>query len=221
MGVIKRFTTVCATVAVLAIANAPPAAANGDADTDEAKVLVQQAIALIVNDPHDTHAIEDRIEHAREAPHHEGVDLDLVDEAAAAFHDGDHDGARELLQASIGAGPVSGDAAPMPIRETHGEPGQPVHETNGEPGQPVRETNGEPGQPVRETNGEPGQPVLAVGAATGTTVILDEYHPATTLGGGEVVLLVLSAAGIALGVLLAWRFRPLDTVRQLRRAADA
>jgi hypothetical protein len=210
MGAVKRIVTVCATVAMLAIANAAAAAANGADETDEAKVLVQQAIALIVNDPHDKHAIEDRIEHAREAPHHEGVDLDLVDEAAAAFHDGDLDGARELLQASIGAGPVSGDAAPMPIRETHGEPGQPVHETNGEPG-----------QPVHETNGEPGQPVLAVGAETGTTVILDEYHPATTLGGGEVVLLVFSAAGIALGVLLAWRFRPLDTVRQLRKAADA
>jgi hypothetical protein len=210
MGAIKRVMTVCTTVAVLAMANAAAAAANGDDETDEAKVLVQQAIALIVNDPHDKHAIEDRIEHAREAPHHEGVDLDLVDEAAAVFRDGDHDGARELLQASIGAGPVSGDAAPMPIREAHGEPGQ-----------PIRETNGEPGQPVRETNGEPGQPVLAVGVETGTTVILDEYHPATTLGGGEVVLLVLAAAGIALGVLLAWRFRPLDTVRQLRRAADA
>jgi hypothetical protein len=210
MGAIKRVMTVCTTVAVLAMANAAAAAANGDDETDEAKVLVQQAIALIVNDPHDKHAIEDRIEHAREAPHHEGVDLDLVDEAAAVFRDGDHDGARELLQASIGAGPVSGDTAPMPIREAHGEPGQ-----------PIRETNGEPGQPVRETNGEPGQPVLAVGVETGTTVILDEYHPATTLGGGEVVLLVLAAAGIALGVLLAWRFRPLDTVRQLRRAADA
>jgi hypothetical protein len=50
-------------------------------------------------------------------------------------------------------------------------------------------------------------------------VVLDAYTPDKALNGGEVVMLVLSVALIAVGAWMAWRFRPPETVRQLRRAA--
>jgi hypothetical protein len=188
MGTIKRVLLAATATAVLTVVPAAPADANGDDESDEARVLVLQAIALIVNSPDDEHEIEERLEHAHEATHQEGVDLDLVEEAAAALHDGDHERARELLQTSIGAGPFVGEGMPEPIREAHGEPGQPA---------------------------------FAVGAETGTTVVLDEYSPSSALDGGSITLLALSVAGVALGALFAWLSRPPDTVRDLRRAARA
>ena len=188
MGTIKRILLAGIAVAVLTVPSAVPAAADGQEESDDARVLVLQAIALIVNSPDDEHEIEERLEHAHEATHQEGVDLDLVEEAAAALHDGDHESARELLQTSIGAGPFVSPGVPEPIREAHGEPGDPA---------------------------------FAVGAETGTTVVLDEYEPSSALDGGNVALLVLSAAAIVLGVVLAWLFRPVDTVRGLRRAAGS
>jgi hypothetical protein len=188
MGTIKRVLLAATATAVLTVVPAAVADANGDDDSAEARVLVLQAIALIVNQPDDEHEIEERLEHAHEATHQEGVDLDLVEEAAAALHDGDHEGARELLQTSIGAGPFVSPGVPEPIREAHGEPGEPT---------------------------------LAVGAETGTSVVLDEYEPSSALDGGNIGLLVLSAAAIVVGALLAWLFRPRDTVRGLRRTAGS
>ena len=187
MGTIKRVLLAGTVIAVIT-AVSTPAAADEQGMADEARVLVLQAIALIVNTPDEEHAIEDRIEHAHEAPHQEGVDLGLVEQAGAALHDGDLERARELLQTSIGAGPYIGEGIPEPIREAHGEPGQPA---------------------------------LAIGEETGTSVVLDEYDPGFALDGGSIVLLALSAAGIVLGALFAWLFRPPDTVRDLRRAASS
>lgn len=186
MGTIRRVLLAGTVIAVIT-AVPIPAAADGDGEADEARVLVLQAIALIVNQPHEEHAIEDKIEHAHEAPHQEGVDLGLVEQAGVALHDGDLERARELLQTSIGAGPYVGEGIPEPIREAHGEPGQPA---------------------------------FAIGEETGTSVVLDEYDPGFALDGGSIVLLAFSAAGIVLGALFAWMFRPPDTVRDLRRAAS-
>jgi hypothetical protein len=119
--------------------------------------------------------IDERITDALEAPKPEGVDLDVVDRAAAALEAGDLPRTRELLQTSIGAGPVVG---------------------------------GEQPQPIRETSGQPGQPAFAVGAETGTAIVLDVFDPRTRFDAGEIVLLVLSLTAIGLGVWLAWRFRP-------------
>ena len=176
-----------AAAAALALAVGVPAAARADepGESGQARVLVLQAIALIVNTPDDAMVIDERIGDALEATDTEGVDLDLVRQAVDAVAGGNVRGARQLLQSAIGAGPVAGSAVP---------------------------------QPIRESSGKPGAPAYAVGAEPGTTVVLDEYRPGQGLNGGELVLLVLSVAAIAGGLLLAWRLRPADTVRQLRRA---
>lgn len=187
MGAVRRFVIAGVAAVGFAMAAAVPAVANGphDNESDEPRALVLQAISLIVNTPDEVHEIEERLEHALEAPHTEGVDLTLVEEAAAALEDHDLRRTRELLETSIGAGPFVG----------HGVP-----------------------RPIRELSEDPDQPGFAIGGETGTTVVLDEYRAEAALDGGEVALLIVSAAGITLGGLLAWRFRPADTVRQLRRA---
>jgi hypothetical protein len=160
------------------------AAADQPGESDEARVLVQQAIALMVNTPDDKMAIGERVEDALAAPHKEGVDLARVGQAQEALADGDTRRARALLQEAIGAGPFLADGTPWRIRET---------------------------------TGEPGAPAFAVRGETGTSVILDEYDPGRRLDGGERLLLVLSGAAVVGGLVLAWRWRPPESIRALRR----
>jgi len=186
MGGLVR--ALAALTAALALTFLAPAAAYADepGESDEAKALVLQAIALMVNTPDDMMAIEERVGDALEASDKEGVDLDMVQQAADALDTGDMRRARDLLQSAIGAGPYVGTGVP---------------------------------EPVREGSGQPGIPAFAVAGESGTTVVLDAYQPDGGLDRGEVVLLVLSVVVLLGGVLLSWRLRPADTVRQLRRAA--
>jgi hypothetical protein len=184
MGAIKQALTAGVAAFALVMASAGASAAHDD-EHDEARVVVLQAIALIVNTPGDIHEIEERIEAVFEAADTEGVDLDLVEQAAAALEAADLQRTREQLQTSIGAGPFVGTGAP---------------------------------EPVREASGEPGRPAYAVGAEAGTTVVLDEYRADTELDKGDIALIVISAAVVIVGALLVWRYRPPNTVRQLRRA---
>lgn len=181
----RRVAGVLITAVVLTLASplAPAANAHGDGESEEAHVLVQQAIALIVNKPDDEMSIADHIGDALTAEDTEGVDLAFVRRAQSAFESGDLDQARSLLQTAIGAGPYLGEGLPPKIGETTGEPGQPPY---------------------------------AVGEETGTTVVYDELDPGRDLDGGDVALLILSGLAVVGGLLLAWRFRPPDTVRQLR-----
>lgn len=60
----------------------------------------------------------------------------------------------------------------------------------------------------------------AVGAETGTSVILDEFKPRAGISnGGDAVVLAVALAGILAGTYLAWRMRPAH-VRQLTDARD-
>jgi hypothetical protein len=187
MGAIGR--AVVTTAAVVALAFLPlPAAADEPGESDEARVLALQAIALIVNTPDEMHEIEERIEHAMEAPHKEGVDLEGVEQAMTALEEGDLQLTRELLQTAIGAGPFVSEGVP---------------------------------EPVGETSGDPGQPAFSVGAEAGTTVVLAEFRPDSGLDGGDVVVLAVAVATMAAGALMAWWFRPPESVRQLRREAAA
>ena len=102
---------------------AGPAVADEPGESDESAQLVREAIALIVNTPSDMEGIEERIVDAVEAPKQEGVDLDLVEEAAALFPTEDIHEVRALLERSIGAQPHRGDLDPLPIGETRGTPG--------------------------------------------------------------------------------------------------
>ena len=69
---------------------------------------------------------------------------------------------------------------------------------------------------------QPGQvssdrPPYATGAETGTTVVLDELEPRRGISdAGDAVLVALGILLMAVGVLLERRWRPHDTIRQLR-----
>jgi hypothetical protein len=57
----------------------------------------------------------------------------------------------------------------------------------------------------------------ATGEDTGTTVVHDGLSTQGRLSGGDWVLLVLSVAVLAAGAWLSMRYRPADSVRDLRR----
>ena len=121
----------CAVV-LSVVVHAAPAMADEPGESDESRVLVQQAIALIVNVPDDAMAIGERIDDALEAPDTEGTDLAYVEKAKAALSDGDLEQTRDLLQTSIGAGPYVDQGVPPGIGQTSGEPGDPGFAVGGE-----------------------------------------------------------------------------------------
>ena len=69
---------------------------------------------------------------------------------------------------------------------------------------------------------QPGQvgsdrPPYATGAETGTTAVLDELEPRRGISdGGDAALLALGVLLIAVGIALERRWRPHDSIRQLR-----
>jgi hypothetical protein len=93
-------------VAALVLVLLPGVAGAHEGESDEASVLVEQAIALIANDAGEARVAE-RIEDALMAPHKEGVDLNLVNDARKAVERPGAEGAalrdtRKLLLASLG-----------------------------------------------------------------------------------------------------------------------
>lgn len=150
-------------LATLAVA---PALAHGDGDTDQASVLVLQAIGIITNKSTAMDDIMDKVDDALTAPNKEGVDLAKVQAAKEALDKEDMDQARDLLQQSL-----------------------------------------QSSTPVQGAKGE----------ETGTTVV----HPGLSMQGrprgGDWVLLAVSILVLALGLWLAVRFRPAQSVRVLRR----
>src|SRR5262245_50080804 len=103
--------------------SAAPAWAHGGDESDDAGVLVRQAIALVVNTPDDEMAIEDKVTDATEAKHTEGVDIALVERAKAALDAGDLHRVRALLEVSIGARAHLSSALPKDVREAPARPG--------------------------------------------------------------------------------------------------
>jgi hypothetical protein len=102
----------------LLAAVALPARADEPGESDQASVLVRQAIALIVNTPNDMEGIEDKIKDAQEVKNQEGVKIELVEQAGEALEQNDMHRVRSLLEQSIGARPHLGGADVPPIRET-------------------------------------------------------------------------------------------------------
>lgn len=149
----------------LTMSAAAPAMAHGGKDSDQASVLVLQAIGFIVNKPGDMDDISDKVNDALDAPQKEGVDMAQVQAAKQALDNNDMDRARTLLQQSLTSAPME----------------------------------------------------TATGEETGTTVVHDGLSTQGRLAGGDWVLLVLSVLVLALGVWLAVRYRPADSVRALRR----
>ncbi len=166
---LRRPVTILAALLVgvwLTTLAAAPAMAQDEGESDQASVLVLQAIGFIVNKPGDMDDISDKVDHALKAPDKDGVDMAQVQAAKDALDKGDMGQVRTLLQQSLKPG------APMPG---------------------------------------------AKGEETGTTVVHDGLSTQGRLAGGDWVLLVLSVLALALGVWLALRFRPAESVRVLRR----
>lgn len=114
-------------VAVSLLANAAAAAADEPGESDEASVLVRQAIIFAAQESPDPMVVLEKVEDALEVDNQEGVDITLVEQAAEALEAGDVTEARSLLEQSIGAAPATGDE-PNPIGHT------PVGATGAEPG---------------------------------------------------------------------------------------
>lgn len=105
-----------AALLLIATIMAAPAAWADEEESDEAAVLVLQAIALLANE-NTPEVVLERIEDAAEAPMTEGADLEQVEEAAALMEPLVEDGAdslpreverevRGLLEDSIGITPL-------------------------------------------------------------------------------------------------------------------
>src|SRR5438094_357661 len=93
----------------LAVLSAQPALAHGGNESDQASVLVLQAIGIIANKPGAMDDITDKVDDALKAPKKEGVDLTQVQAAKDAVDKGDMDQARSLLEKSLQSGaPMQG-----------------------------------------------------------------------------------------------------------------
>ncbi len=97
-------TLVACLVGTWLAALAPLPALAHEGDSDQASVLVLQAIGIIVNKPGDMDEIGDKIDDALNAPKKEGVDLAQVQAAKDALDTGDMGQARTLLQQSLQGG---------------------------------------------------------------------------------------------------------------------
>jgi hypothetical protein len=175
--------TLLAGALLIVLSTAGPAAAHGE-QSDEAAVLVRQAIALIVSSPGDLGEIREKVEAAQEAPDTTGVDLALVEQAGSALtDDADLTEVRALLERSIGAGAVGG-----PVEE--------------EPDPAATDTAPPPVENATEGMG------MATGAEPGDTVIAEPLELRPALDATDWALL---AGSILLGFVGVWavlRFRP-------------
>lgn len=189
----RWFAGIAAALVAIAVVTVAPAAAHEGEKSEEAGVLVRQAIALIVNTPKDGMAIEDKITDAIESEDVEGVNVDLVEQASVAFEDGDLHRARALLEASIGARPHLSGFDVMPVGRTHG---------------PME--SDDPQMAMR----------MATGEESGTDVVIDPLDPPHRFDAGTWAALAAAVGLGAVGVALAVRFRPPVSLRSLRARAE-
>jgi len=151
---------------------AMPASADGEGETTEGYLLVQQALGHLAHDTsHEgmTLAME-KIEDALATEDQQGVDVATLEQAKTALEAEQIDTARTLLQASI----------------------------------------------TQALSGLP----PATGEETGTTVIEPALDTRDGMSGTDWSFIGISMLALLAGVLLAFRFRPADTVGELRRRMD-
>src|SRR5438093_13740756 len=94
---VSAFATVLLSTAVLA---------HEDEKVASAKTKVEQAIALIREEPDEMNAIMDYVKDSLEAEDTSGVNLDLVKQAGAALDANEMDRAEVLLEEAVGAWPA-------------------------------------------------------------------------------------------------------------------
>lgn len=186
-------TVVVLLVVLLGVWPASSAQANGTATT-EARLYVLQSVALIANDA-SVAVVAERITDALNAPDTAGTDLAKVKQALAIV-EGSAPGAAGATDRNQARGIL---ASAVDVRAATGYGTLPP-----------------PGELGQDTA------PYATGAGTGTAVVLDGFRPARGVSDrGDLVLLVLSGLAIALGVYLSLRWRPPDTLRELRRRSSA
>ena len=109
---LRRPVTILAALLVgvwLTTLAAAPALAHGEGESDQASVLVLQAIGIITNKSAAMDDIMDKVDDALKAPNKEGVDMAQVQAAKEALDKEDMDQARDLLQKSLQSGaPMQG-----------------------------------------------------------------------------------------------------------------
>lgn len=131
-------------------------------------------------------AVEERIGDALEAPDQTGTDMAAVEEAAALVEPG---ATRADLE----------EARELLVGAID-----------------VRFASGYGEIPSPRELGHDESP-YASGGDTGTTAVVDELQPARGISdGGDAVLLSLAVLAVIAGLVLARRWRPHDTIRQLR-----
>jgi hypothetical protein len=166
--------------------SAGPTAAHEGEQSAQASDLVRQGIALIVNTPKDTMAIEDKINDAINADDKTGVDIALVQQAKAALEAGDLHRVRALLEVSIGAQPHLSSALPVDIGKAPASPGAVPAGVN-----------------------------LATGDSPGGGLADDPLVARRQFDGRTTTMLVVSIGLLAVGVALAVRYRPVRTTPPL------
>lgn len=133
-----------------------------------------------------TEAILERIEDALMAPDPSGTDLGAVEEALALVEDDPSAAGLEEARELLTS------AIDLRFASGYGEVPPP----------------GEVGH---------GESPFATGADTGTTAVVDSLDPERGISdGGDWVLLALAGLAVVAGLFLAHRWRPPDTIRQLR-----
>lgn len=153
------------TAALFVLGPAAPSVAHGG-DSEEARLLVLQALAYLANEPDDyLHRVEEKIDEALEVRDTSGVEISKVETAREAFEAGSLAEVRNDLQAAV-----------LPLTE-----------------------------PV-------------TGEATGTTTMLDPYDGETDWAGAGGILAGLSAVVLLAGVALSYRWRPEQSLSQLRQS---
>ncbi|MGW3124077.1 hypothetical protein ACWDBW_44405 [Streptomyces sp. NPDC001107] len=110
----RTTATVLLTAGLLTLSGSA-AFAHGGEGSDRSFDLVRQGIAYLVTKPHDSMAIEDKINDSLEAKDISHVDLAYVRKAQQAFKSGDLTATRILLERSIGARLATTPADPVPI----------------------------------------------------------------------------------------------------------
>ncbi len=110
-----RFPALPAAAIALALVLTPArAVAHEGGEQIPARTLVEQAIAIIVTQPGQMGAIEDKIHDALDAADAEGVALAEVMQAETAFEAGDLAATQQHLERSIGARPGQPVISPNP-----------------------------------------------------------------------------------------------------------
>lgn len=105
---LRRPVTILAALLIgvwLTMTAAAPAMAHGGEDSDQASVLVLQAIGILTNKPGAMDDITDKVNDALNAPDKQGVDTAQVQAAKDALDKGDMDQVKALLTKALGANP--------------------------------------------------------------------------------------------------------------------